>query len=206
MTEEAWGSDFDQPVKKKSALPILAWVFGSGCLLVILVLIVGGFFFARFMNKSTDPDIQWPRVAEVLPFDERPSDLEIFGFGIGGDRTWMITLPDQNHRVLLTHITGSGIAEQRKMLFGGSEGFTIEVQGRELTAMRPESGETDETEPSFGDVLGKLTGGHSIRVDLSPRDGNELVMLQFTVVDAEDAIPEQLVIDFLDRFQVDRMP
>jgi hypothetical protein len=200
MTEEEWGSDFDQPLERRSGVKPLAWVFGSGCLLIVILAIVALVWGARLFGKATDPDIQWPRVAEVLPFEQRPAGLRIVGFP---GRAWMITPPDGDHQILLMHSSGASDA-QRELFFGQAERFKLEVQGRELTAVRPEVQPRDGAGPG-GSLMSRLSPGPSIMVELSPPEARDLVMLQFKAVGSKEPVPEKLVIDFLDRFQVGEM-
>ena len=201
MTEEEWGSDFEQPVKRKSRLPILAWVFGSGCLLVLIVAIVAIVWGTRLYGKATDPDIQWPRVAEVLPFAERPTDLGIVGLP---GQNWMFKLPDEDYHVLLTY---SSVAsdELREQFMGNAGGFKLEVQGRELSAVRMDPKGKGADSPAGGSLMSRFTPGHSIMVELSPPAASDLLILQFTAIASKQPVPEQLVIDFLEHFQVGQL-
>jgi len=200
MTEKEWGSDFDQPLKRKSRVTPLAWVFGSGCLLIVIIAIAALVWGARLYGKATDPDIQWPRVAEVLPFEQRPKDLAIMGLP-GGN--WLITQPGEDYQILLTHSSAAS-DEQRELFFGKAERFKLEVQGRELAAVRPEAQSRDGAEPGGG-FLSRFTPGPSIMVELSPPGARDLLVLQFTAVGSKEPVPEKLVIDFLERFQVGEM-
>jgi hypothetical protein len=53
---------------------------------VLLAVIAAGFGI-RAVNPARNPDVQWPKVAEILPFDERPEGWTlIMGVLIVGDQ------------------------------------------------------------------------------------------------------------------------
>ena len=202
MTEESWGSDFDRPAEKKSVLPILGWIFGAGCLLFVIVLIVGGIWFARFYGKATDPEIQWAAVAEVLPIDERPDGVTIFGVNRTENRIWVMQLGDGEHQAHLHFMSGAGIEHRRSAFFGDAAPFTIDVQGRALKAVRVDSEASESGEPSFADLISSFVPGESMRVELSPPESETLLLLQFTALESTEPVDEQRVVDFLDHFDL----
>ena len=72
-----WGEISD--LNKKSQLPKVACCL-LGCVLPLIVLAVIAGMGYRMVTSSTDEDLQWAQLEEVLPFDERPNDLSlVFG-------------------------------------------------------------------------------------------------------------------------------
>ena len=71
MTETNWGES-EAPVRKKS-IPTWLWFCGGGCLLALIVSIVGGVLLfqkgKQMYEEGQDPEIQWAKVAEVLTYD-----------------------------------------------------------------------------------------------------------------------------------------
>jgi len=206
--QESWGSDFEEP-KKKSRLPVLAWVIGSGCLFLMLLLVVAIIAITRVAGRASDPEVQWPRVAELLPFDEHPADLRIIGWHWADSRMWLL-FPRQGdqYQVLLLHVTGASAESTREEFFGhGAEVSTLVVQGRELPAARA-SGSPPELErgAALRDVLVKeLASGPCLRLDLSQPDSEELLLFQWTELDGSQPVDEERVVRFLEPFHLERV-
>jgi hypothetical protein len=93
MSDVSWGSDHLEPAKK-SKIP--GWVLGcaGGCMFLIgaagVAVYFGGQMVERWLAKNADPDVQWPRLAEVLPHDERPEGVEIMRWPIPLVDVWQL--------------------------------------------------------------------------------------------------------------------
>jgi hypothetical protein len=203
---ESWGSDFEAP-QKKSRLPVLAWVLGSGCFFLLILVVVAVLAFGRMMKRASDPEIQWPKVAEVLPFDEPPAGIQVLQiFKWGGTRTWLLfPRKDPDFQVLLLHVTGEDAQESRAKFFGKeAEVFTLVAQGRELPAVRAASEEGGfGRDTDFRDVMvSELASGPCLRLDLSPPGSPDLLMLQWTDMDGAEPVDEQRVLSFLEPFDL----
>jgi hypothetical protein len=83
-----WGEESAGSSPKKKRIP--SWVWwgcGGGCLFLTLIVIAVVIFATRLIRESTDPEKQWPRLSEVLAFDQRPAGIELqFGLGLGADQ------------------------------------------------------------------------------------------------------------------------
>ena len=139
---------------KKRAVPSWLWFCGGGCLLAILLVIVGGIFVFSKIEGATDGEVQWPLLNEVLPFDERPQNLEMM-VGLHILNYDQFQLIETNHAWQFTVVTieGDDGEKARQELFydeevhfpdsvGGQIDFEgldrgeLLTQGRELTVLR----------------------------------------------------------------------
>src|SRR5262245_50944811 len=90
-TETAWPQEGSATAKKRRIPTWAWWGCGGGCLFLTLGMIALVVLGARLVRESIDPEKQWPRLAEVLAFDERPPGIELtFGLGIGADQFHLI--------------------------------------------------------------------------------------------------------------------
>lgn len=149
----------------KRGIPRWAWITcGSGCLLALVtavVLFVGGY---KMVRTGMDPEQQWPRLAAVLPFDERPAHLELkFGYSLVQDQ---FTLHDTGSGAvaIVTALPTSVALDQLldpdpQTVFGvgklsDPETGELELQGRNVRYLR------------FSAIGGQGELGPGIRLDL----------------------------------------
>ena len=86
-----WGVAGEPAAKKRRVPKWVWWGCGGGCLLMSLTLIVVAIFAVRFFKEGMDPEKQWPRLGEVLAFEQRPSGLELqFGASLGADQFHLV--------------------------------------------------------------------------------------------------------------------
>ena len=61
---------------KKRGIPKWIWAScGCGCLAVVILVAISAFWLKGVVEEGTDPEIQWPKLQKVLPYEERPADL-----------------------------------------------------------------------------------------------------------------------------------
>jgi hypothetical protein len=150
MTETTWSEEGVAPRKRR--IPTWAWFCGAGCLLALVVSIVAVVFLVDTVKKAIDPEQQWTRLAETLPYDERPAgwkpvfgmDMSLLGFemftlkGPGNEMAMLMQLPENDaertrEQFFDESFTGSLFgAGGRKNLKKGK----MTVQGRELDVIR----------------------------------------------------------------------
>jgi len=192
MPETAWKEEIPlEPPKKR--VPTWAWFCGGGCIaLVILGVVLAGLGFT-FFQKATDEEQLWQQTARILPYDERPPELDpVFGVSFGVEqiqfkdsRGFMWTLQRQG---------GASGAEARRQLFLGEEPefpaniagqmkfedvttASVRVQGRDLRVVRMRM--------QFAGLTGRMMPEEAKRqlgsmafVDLTPEGGPGMLMLQ----------------------------
>ena len=203
MAEVEWSEEGEEPARKKKRVPTWVWWgCGGGCLLATLVavaLVVASVFAVR---TATDPEKQWPRLGQVLAFDQRPADLELeFGMNFGAQQFHLV---DHVHEIYatVTQYPGSG-REYEQMLDPDFHGFaglgapadpeagTLSIQGREVRTLRY-SRIKPEPESDRG-------MGPGIRLDLTGEQGKpRLVELRRLGSDTriEDAEVETFLVPF----------
>lgn len=212
MAETAWTEHEAPPQKKK--IPTWVWFCGGGCLAaVILGVIVIGLVFS-YGKKAFDPERQWPNVAKVLPYDERPPEMHlVFGNQLGVE-IYQI-MDDRGYQLQLQRHTGSDGAEARKSMFQtdppdiptnmGVMKFedlslgTVEVQGRELAVVRMKLGgmmksmAPKEAQEAFGEMMW---------ADLTPEGDLGMTMLQVQRLRSGGPITDDELRDILKPFHV----
>jgi hypothetical protein len=207
MTETDWAEESETPPKKRG-IPRWAWIgCGCGCLVTIIVLVVGGIMIKRAFDEGTDPEVQWPRLGEVLPFDERPTDLEMqFGLslGIGGVQNYTLRDDEDGYIVTVQH-HGAANANEMDMLFsaeGGAIPFgigepvdaeerTLELQGREVRAL------------SFRTIKGQGSVeelGPGIRIDSTRGAG--FTFVEIRMIGTQEPVSDETISDFFDHFDL----
>ncbi len=212
MSETQWGDDDQQPVKKKKGLPTWAKIGCGGCGIVLLIGILGiGFLFTKFKD-ARNPDVQWPKLQAILPFDERP-DYDITGVQLGQEQ---YTLTDLSNGVQgqFTRVPGARGVEAREEMFAGDtpemptdlvvmkfedfEKGVVSVQGRELPIVR--------FRMEAGSLLKKAADGEnplgpSCFVDLT-KPGEDFLFFQLTVPRQDGPVGDGQVREFLAPFHV----
>ena len=151
MAEVTWTEEGPSaPPKKK--IPTWVWFCGGGCLAVIVLGVVAIGIGVSFVKKAADQEKQWPELAKILPFDERPPDLKlIFGNQLGMEQ---YQLHDERHgfNVQIQHHKGAQGTEAREQMFGSDkpqipenlvvmkfadmQPGVVNVQGRDLRVIR----------------------------------------------------------------------
>jgi len=157
MSEETWTSETpdDRPTPKKG-LPKWLWFLGCGCMTMVALVALGGFFLYRAFEGMQDPAVQWPALAKVLPYDEPHPELRIIGMKVmsltpGIDDMWTLFEEDGSATAVVYVLSGKeGLEARTQLLSTGQEvnlpllggvmqnvvGARVPVQGRELEAVR----------------------------------------------------------------------
>lgn len=209
MSETSWGEN-EAPAPKKR-IPTWLWFCGGGCLLAVVLAIVVAALGVKFFKDAMDPEKQWPHVAEVLPFDQRPPELHLIaGNTIGAD--FFVFQDDRGFAVAIMRLRGGNPSEGRRRIMDPSEkgGFMsmgarrdmvvgkIHVQGRDLDVLRfhQEAPHGKDEEESAG------RAGPSIWVDVTPEGGQYPVLVQLTRIRSDEAIGDEDVQKLLKPFHV----
>jgi hypothetical protein len=214
MAETSWTEEAGAAPKKR-LIPTWAWFCGAGCLIAVILAAIASVFVVRGVKSAMDPEKQWASLAEVLPYDHRPENWKL-GFGTPGFfgfEVFVLHNEAQGLVAVVMHLPERDSEETRKKMFdpqhsGGLFGSggrkemkrsTVEVQGRELQAMR------------FYQYAGRSGGagaegeqqGETILVDLTPPGAARPLVLQMTREGSGEPITDQEVVDFLEPFHVD---
>ncbi len=183
MAEVEWTDEGAEKPAKKGRFP--KWLLvgcGCGCLALVGVAGVATWYLVGFYQEALDPEKQWPKLARVLPFDERPAGLEL---ELGNpvpflDRVfemYVLTNPADDYTAQVMHFKAVPREELDQMFDPDPEGTVfnlgrpvdavageLEIQGRKVRTLR------------FRTVKGEGEAvGPGIRVDLS-RPGRMLAV------------------------------
>jgi len=196
----------------KKGLPAWLWVCGSGCLLLVIVGILGGVWGFNKIKEMADPDKGWEALSEILPFEERPTDIDfVWRWSIGMD---MFILKDHADAftAVLMKLPAQDAEEAHEQLFdpeftgsvmgfGGrknAEAGKYTVQGREVDVLHFD--QQGNSKPQGG---GPSVGpGRSIYVDLTPRGQTRPVVLQLIRNGQGGNFTQDEVSDILEPFKV----
>jgi hypothetical protein len=220
MNESPW-SEETAPAPKKGGVPAWAFWVGGGCLLLLLLVGIGGFFAVRFVKQAAeewkDPEKQWESVRTVLPYDQRPTGVTFtFSWHLFGVDAWLFN-DSHGYMVMLMQLPEKNAQQTREQLldpsasrglfgnFGrhGQQRLKLQVQGRELDALRFVQ---DMGSGGGSDTDTKSTGpGATLVVDLTAQDAVRPLVLQMTRANGgEEAFDEKAALDFLEPFHVGR--
>lgn len=215
MAETAWTEEQTTGPKKKS-IPTWVWFCGGGCLLAVLLAVVAIGFGFRAINQARDPDVQWARLAEVLPFDERPKEMElVMGVHIVGDQYTF--KDDRGFQVQIQNHAGKDGTQGRQDMFGTDDPKfpqnmvvmkfedlqpgSVEIQGRDLRLLRMRM--------ELAGVLNKLIPkearegmGSMAFVDLTPEGREGMLLAQFTRLKGTEPITDDEIREILKPFHV----
>lgn len=162
MSETTWSEEGDREraPKKKGVPSWVWWGCGGGCLLLTLALAALGVFAARTFRASTDPEKQWPKLGEVLHFEQRPAGLELaFGLSLGADQFHLLDA-EKGLRATLIEFPPTADSDYRQLMNPDAslplglgqpiepEEGTLSIQGKVVPCLRftrikpePEEGE-----------------------------------------------------------------
>lgn len=209
MSETNWGpGELPPPPKKK--VPTWLWFCGGGCLLALILGIIAVVWVMAFVKDSRNPEKQWPKVAQVLPYDERPTDMTLEWGSQFGVEAYAFNDARGFVEVLFRFDRAKAGEVQEKLMNPDEEGGifgagarrnlkmgTISVQGRELKILR-----FDQMKAKDGgneDV--KVGEGPTALVDLT-QEGGAPTIIQITRTTGKDPITDEDVLGILKPFHV----
>jgi hypothetical protein len=195
----------------KKGLPAWLWVCGSGCLLLVVATILLGVWGVGKFKELADPEKGWEALAEILPYEERPTDLEFqWRWNIGMDM--FILEHADGYMAILMRFPAQDAEASREQLFdpeftgsvmgfGGrknAEAGKYTVQGREVDVLHFDQQGSSKSQgggPSVGP-------GRSIYVDLTPAGKTRPLVLQLIRKGEGGNFSAEEVTDFLAPFDV----
>lgn len=206
MAEEEW-VEAPAPPPEKRGVPGWLWFCGGGCLIAVVLAIVGGFFLWDVVKDAIDPDKQWPKFEEFVQFDERPTEWNIIGIPNPFPGVEAFTLADSEENSMTLLVFPDGQREEADNLFSGElegsgvsgvskienvEEGEVVVQGRTLPIVT-------FTQSHFMDAMDGLQGAF---VDLTPEGGTRPLLLQIMRQDRENRVSEELLTEWLAPFHI----
>lgn len=185
MSDSEWSEELEpapEP-KKRSLGKWIAWGCGCGCLAFVLVGIILGVIGFRAFQKGSDGDVQWPKVATHLAFDERPEGITVFGLDLWGFEQYYFLAEDDEVMAILMVFEPDISVEQALGQAGPMrstvEREVVELQGREVEVMWHET--KFDVAQWFG--MEEAATSRTLAIDLS--DERHTVLLQVQRLDGE---------------------
>ncbi len=148
-SQDNWATDVAPPPAKQG-LPSWLLFCGGGCLIAVLLGVVGIFLIYDNLKDTLNPEAQWTTLEAALELDARPNEMAVIGgIGMFGTQGWMMA-HDSGYVVMIIK-NADGSEEELNELFGGNvkssgiPGLTeiedheqgeITVQGRVLRSSR----------------------------------------------------------------------
>lgn len=199
-----WG-DLESLPEQKRVVPRWLWACGCGCLLVLILLGSGVLWTVGWVQDGRDPERFWSGLAEVIAYDEQPSGFEpMFGNQVPfiDMSVYMLASEGRSSVAIFFAFPAEAGSEARDSMMTPEDGrnveeLTLDVQGRELRAVRFEG------KVEAGNMPGSEVGadGQSMVVDLTEEDGRPLILL-FSNGSESDPVPVEDVVEFLRPFHV----
>lgn len=188
MVDANWGAD--EAPAKSSRVPKWLWWCGGGCLLALVLAIIGGYMLfnvgKRLVEEGRDPERQWPKLERVLPFDQRPEGYQLNWGSSLMIETYALQDPEGRIGVVMRFPESQAGSVDAQLMnpdhsgalfgMGGRKEVSrlkLAVQGRELDALRYYQ---EQGQDMDGD--GKPDQGHTIMVRLTDPGATEPVVIQ----------------------------
>lgn len=217
-TELEWGGEEPSPKKKRGCLlPTWLWACGGGCLLLTLLIGAGLFWGVGQVKNLVDPEVQWPRLQKVLPFDERPEGMQmITGMQMFGMENYTLMDLERGLQISVYYFddSDSSDADDSRWTFFDPEQETASASmiGRaneELGMLRIGSRDrkvmrfTQESFSFGSEEMKKQASGPCIAVDVTPEDSPGFLFVVFFEPGGELEIPDDYVLSFFEDFFLD---
>lgn len=200
--------------RSRGAIPRWLLFTGLGCGVLILLAAVGSYLAYRYVKTEViepgmNPELNWPKLQKLLPFEQRPSNLEL-DFGLDTFGMEMYTLRHSSGlQVIVMHLpeadgqkTKDAITDpssyQGFMGMGkrkDTEGFQLTIQGVERKGLR-------FTQEGVNTGEGMISAA-SVILDFTPEGSLRPVLVQLTRTStSSDAISEAEIQQFFEPFHV----
>lgn len=216
MTDANWGSS-EAPVKKSGLPKWMLWC-GGGCLLALVLGGIAAFalfkFGKAFVEEARDSEKQWPKLQQLLPFDERPA-----GYELGWGSSFLMetyVLKDQKGLVGVVMRFNESDSESVDaqlmnpefsgsfMGMGGRKDLkkgAIEMQGASFDVLRFHQTDAGGG-PAGGD--GSQAPAFSAYVRLTEAGDTRPVVVQLIAIGATEPIPDEQIREYFAPFHVGR--
>lgn len=204
--------DVDARPKKKGGIPTWLWLgCGGGCLGLLLIGAIFAWMGKGMVENMTDTERHWPELQKVLPFEERPDDLEmLMGMKIPFTGMKQYLLMDQvEGRQATVYVMSKNVDEMIDELMAAKPRGTIAGLGNMKDAESVDFTIQGEVVPSmtftgikgqdFGPEEGRM--GSGVRVNLHDA-GLEGVLVELRSIGSEEPWTELEVEEFFSRFRL----
>ncbi|MDZ4772107.1 MAG: hypothetical protein SGI72_03135 [Planctomycetota bacterium] len=212
MSERSWGEADTAPPPKKKTIPTWLWFCGGGCLLAVVGAIIAATLIASYFKDVGNPEVQWPKVAEILPFDERPPELDLKGGGGFMGLEGYVFDDSRGYAAILMVFPLGQRADRDELMDPTKDGGVmgvgsrkdataskLKIQGREVSVLRFHQ-MSDTSTGSKG--MPRAGAGPSALIDLTKEGASKFVILQLVSLHSKDAIGDDVIETFLKPFHV----
>jgi hypothetical protein len=205
-SEEAdWESVLDEPPPRPGMPRWVLYGCGCGCLVTVLIAVLLLVLGVRVVGEATDAELQWPRLAEILPYDEVPFDLDLeVGFGFSAMENYTLVNQEAGYTASVLSVEVHSEQDVDIFMIPESQGVLsrlgqpvdgrpgeLEIQGRVVRTLSFRKTRV----PVFGDKLGP-----GVRVDLS--GGGRAILVDFRRTSSQEPFRDEELLEFFDYFDV----
>ena len=184
----------------------------------MMILLGAGLFWGVGQVKNLiDPEVQWPRMQKVLPFDERPEHVQMLaGMQMFGMENYTLMDFERGLQIAVYYFDDneSSDADDSRWTFFDPEKETtsssminrdnervgvIRIGSRDRKVMR-----FTQENFSFGtEEMKEQASGPCIAVDITPEDSPGFLFVMFFEPGGEFEIPDEHVLSFFESFYLD---
>jgi len=205
MTETEWATE--NPAPSKKLVPTWLWFCGGGCLLAVILGVVGVMWGVGKVQEYGNEELQYPRLREEIGFDERPAEWD-FMFAVDIPLDMWIFADSRGYAVVIMRINEGDAEETRNQLFnpdfdgsfagmGGREEMeltSLSVQGREIDMMT-------YYQASGGGAAGS-NAGQAASIDITSPGADGMLIMMLIRQGGADKITGEEVTEVLAPFHV----
>lgn len=206
MTEQEWADVPHAPdvPPKRRGLPGWLWFCGGGCLVALVLVLVGGYFVFEFFREASDPEIQWPKFEKFVEVGERPEGWRIFGLPFVDG--FALEDPSSGTAITLWVFKESQKNDFEEVFSGGFEGGGLpvisEVENTELTEVVVQGRKMRMVRFTQTNLVDELDGARGAFLDITPDGGSRPQLMQIITREKDAPISEELLAELLRPFHL----
>lgn len=204
MTDTEWADE--NPAPSKKLVPTWLWFCGGGCLLAVILAVVGGMWAMTKIEVYTDEDVQYDNLANEIAFDERPAEWDFLMYMPFPEGMWTFT-DSRGYMIMIMQVSEGDAEDTREQMFnpdfdgsvGGMGGrkdaefAEVMIQGREIDMM---------TYYSSGPGQSGGSSGQAASLDITAPGDDGLLMMMIIRLSGSEKITVEDAAEVLAPFHI----